>query len=330
MAKARALDKRRRSVRNIRKITRTMELVATAQFRRAMERAISADAFVKRLKTLVADLATAGLNVSHPLLEASPQTAKSKNVLLVLTANRGMCGGYNSGVLRQAAARMKELSELSPLSIEVSGKRGITAFKFKGIAVAKTFTQFDDKPTYEQVLELAMTYLDDYMTGRIDRLDVAYTKFMSLGKQHAVVETLLPISGLSAVSNDTVHSTDTGNKTDSQLKREALVKAMAERVAKGGVSAALQVHHSGAQFEFLPSAQSILDEVVPNSFKLGLFKCFLDAAVSEQIARMTAMKAATENASKMISLLTMTYNRARQSQITSEITEIVGGADALS
>src|SRR5690242_17918224 len=134
MAKARALDKRRKAIRNIRKITRTMELIATARFKKAMDRASAATAYTRRITALVNDLSKAGLSVSHPLLEARPETKTAK--LLVITANRGLCGGYNSNVQRAAVLRLEELKAAVPsVTVEVSGKRGISGFKGRGIAV---------------------------------------------------------------------------------------------------------------------------------------------------------------------------------------------------
>ena len=293
MAKARALDKRRKSIRNIRKITRTMELIATARFKKAMDRASAATAYTTRITKLVSDLATSGLTVSHPLLEARPTTSRA--ILLVLTANRGLCGGYNSSVIRTAIARQNELAPAVPeLRLEVSGKRGIAAFKFRKIPMSQTFTKFEDQPRFADVDQIADRYMQAYVAGELDRLDVAYTRFISSARQMAVVETLLPLGSLS----------------DEKEAKEA--KTAGE-----------------SMYEFLPSAESILQEVVPASFKVKLFKAFLDAAVSEQIARMVAMKSATENASDMIKQLSMTYNRARQSQITGEIMEIIGGVEAL-
>jgi F-type H+-transporting ATPase subunit gamma len=294
MAKARALDKRRKSIRNIRKITRTMELISTARFKRAMDRALAAAAYTKRITKLVADLALAGLEVSHPLLETREQTDHA--ALLVLSANRGLCGGYNGSVLRLALARWQKLQKEVPAArLEISGKRGISAFRFRKIRADEEFTHFEDRPKFDEVELLANRYLEAYQTGQLDRLDVAFTRFDNLSRQTAVVETLLPLSGLG------------GGEDES-----------------GGPPA------GESQYEFLPSAESILDEVVPASFKVRLFKCFLDAAVSEQVARMMAMKAATENADTMISHLTMTYNRARQTQITSELLEVISGAEAIS
>lgn len=305
MAKARALDRRRKSIRGIRKITRTMELISTAQFKRAMTRATAAAAYTERVTALVGHLARSGLEVSHPLLEPRPEPKLA--TLLVLSANRGMCAGYNSGVLRMAVARYKELANVaSEVSLEVTGKRGISAFRFRKIQIDEAFTHFEDKPSFAEVDVLAERYLQDFTAGRLDRLDVAYTRFISASHQEPVVETLLPMGEL-----EVRHPGKKSKKPDTGPS----------------VDQPNYVHET--QYEFLPSASSILDEVVPMSFRVRLFKCFLDAAVSEQIARMVAMKAATENADEMISYLSMAYNRARQGQITGELLEIIGGADAL-
>ncbi len=293
MANARKLDRSRKSIGNIRKITRTMELISTARFRKAMDRASAAARFTERITRLVADLAQAGLEVKHPLLE--PRETVKNAVLLVLTANRGLCGGYNSGVLRLAFPRYQELlAEVPGVRLEVSGKRGISAFRFRKIAMAESYLQFDDQPKFVDVAQIANRYLDAYAKGQLDRLDVVYTKFLSASRQVPVVETLLPLGALV--------------EDDDELDD-------ADRVQP--------------QYEFLPSAESILEEVVPASFRARLFKCFLDAGVSEQISRMVAMKSATDNATRMIRRLSMAYNRARQSQITKEISEIIGGVEAL-
>ena len=295
MAKARALDRRRKSIRSIRKITRTMELISRARFKKAMDRAIAASAYTKRMTKLVGDLARSGLPVSHPLLMPREETKRA--TLLVLTANRGLCGGYNGSIMRLATARYKELNAAVPeLKLEVSGKRGISALRFRNIKIDERYTHFEDKPTFEQVNLLADRYLDDFLAGRLDRLDIAYTKFISSSRQQAVVETLLPLAGLEGFDDE--------DETHAE-------------------------HIGETPYEFLPSAASILDEVVPASFKVKLFKCFLDAAVSEQIARMVSMKAATENADEMIGMISTAYNRARQGQITGELLEIIGGAEAL-
>jgi F-type H+-transporting ATPase subunit gamma len=307
MAKARALDKRRKSIRNIRKITRTMELIATARFKKAMDRAHAATAYTKRITQLVADLANSGMEVSHPLLMGREKT--ERGILLVLTANRGLCGGYNSNVVRLGVARWAELTATIPhMQLEVSGKRGLSAFRFRGFTPNEKYTHFEDKVTFEQVNVLANRYLDAYAAGTLDRLDVAYMQFHSVSKQTAVVETLLPLASL------------VGSDAGSAKPATKGAHDHAPADAKSNLQ---------KQYEFLPSAASILEEVVPTSFKVKLFKCFLDSAVSEQVARMIAMKAATENADDMIKKFSRDYNRARQSQITGEIMEVLGGVEAL-
>lgn len=298
MANARALDKRRKSIRNIRKITRTMELIATARYKKAMDRAAAVTAYTQQITKVVSRLVAAGTEVKHPLLEVRDNPSSAR--VLVLASNRGLCGGYNAGILRTAMPVIGQLRDSLPqLAVDVSGKRGINGLRYRGVQVDQTYEQFEDQPPYDEVDKIASQYLRMYATGEIDRLDVVYTKFISTSRQVPVVETLLPLGALG--END-------GSDAD------------------GGSEAT----GTSNDFEFLPSAESILEEIVPTSFKIKLFKCFLDAAVSEQVARMIAMKGATESAGDMIKSLSTEYNRARQSQITGEIMEIIGGVEALS
>lgn len=288
MGNARALVKRRKSVRNIRKITRTMELIATSRFKKAMDRAAEAASYTKKINEIVADLSQSDLTFTHPLLV---QPEETQNVtFLILTSNRGLCGGYNGGILRKSFQRIRELrAEGKNVTVEVSGKRGVSAMKFEGVEISQSFTQFEDKPGFDEVNEIANRYLAEFTSGSLHRLEVAYQSFQSAARQSPVVETILPFGDLA---------------TDSDQA-------------------------SGVDYEFLPSPEEILEEIVPAAFRARFFKCFLDAAVGEQIARMVAMKSATENADDMIRDISMKYNRARQTQITSELSEIIGGAAAL-
>jgi F-type H+-transporting ATPase subunit gamma len=291
MAKARALDRRRKSVRNIRKITRTMELIATARFKKAMDRSVAARDYTKHLAKILGNIASVGADVAHPLLEIRPT---KRTAVLVLSGNRGLCGGYNSNVVRQGVALLGQWkSEQVPAHVSVSGKRGISALKFRGVEIAEPYTTFEDKPEFAAVAPIGRAYLEAYSAGDIDRLDVVYTKFDSIARQQAVTETLLPLA-----------------------PPQATATTAAATLASD-------------DYDFYPSAASILEEILPASFLSRLFKCFLDAAVSEQVARMVAMKAATENAGGLIKSLSRQYNRARQSQITGEIMEILGGVEAL-
>lgn len=307
MAKARAIVKRRRAVQNIKKITRTMELIATARFRKALDRATEAEAYTRKIAELVADLGATAMEVTHPLLESRDSVQRS--LLLILTSNRGLAGGYNGNVSRVASRCYQDLqAEGVSTTLEVAGKRGIAYYRYRGIPIDTSYTQFEDKPQFDEIDPIAEKYIGMYIRGEIDRLDVAYTKFINSARQEAVVETLLPMTA-AAVGQ----SSPSVRQTRSTSTVGSVVSPNGERVP----------------YEFEPDPRDILTEIVPVSFKVRLFKCFLDAAVSEQIARMVAMRGATENADEMVKSLTMLYNRARQSQITRELAEIIGGAAAL-
>ena len=302
MAKARAIVKRRKSVQNIRKITRTMELIATARFKKALDRATQAEAYTRKIAEMVADLADSAGDVSHPLLVE--RSDGGRTLLLVLTSNRGLAGGYNGNVIRVATRALQDHATAGAAGtrLEVSGKRGVAFCRFRQIPVDATYLQFEDRPQFDEVEVLANKFIGMFLRGEVDRVEVAYTRFINSARQEAVLETLLPMK-----------AADVGPAAEARPAAGADPKAKKTRVP----------------YEFVPDAASILEEIVPVSFKIRLFKCFLDAAVSEQIARMVAMRGATENADDMVKSLTMLYNRARQAQITRELAEIIGGAAAL-
>ena len=233
-----------------------------------------------------------------------------KSLLLVLTSNRGLAGGYNGNVLRAALARYQDnQTDGIETSLEVAGKRGIGYFRFRKLVPDATYTQFEDRPQFHEVEVLADKYIKLYVQGSIDRLDVAYTRFVSSSRQIATVQTLLPIS---------TADLGTGRPVGSPVG----LGRRARRQSPGRKA-------EPVTYEFLPDAKSILEEIVPVSFKVRLFKCFLDAAVSEQIARMVAMGGATKNADDLVKSLSRQYNRARQTQITRDLADIVGATSAL-
>ena len=297
MANLRLLVKRRKAVRNIRKITKTMELIATARFKKALDRATEAEAYTRKIAELAADLSKNAGEVSHPLLATRPV---KKVLLLLVTSNRGLCGGYNGSVIREAAARLRELTAAgTPFDLEVSGKRGIAFAKFNRYPTAASYTQFEDKPSFDQVDAVASRYVDLFISGPVDQVQVAYMKFISAARQTPTIETLLPLS------------------------------SVAVETRKATPAASAPPPGPKVDYEFEPDAADILEELVPAAFKARLFKCFLDAAVSEQIARRVAMKAATENAGDLIKEITRLYNRTRQANITKEISELIAGSEAL-
>ena len=292
MAKTRELVVRRKAIRNIRKITRTMELIATARFKKAMDRTVEAAAYTKKIAEIAAELSASAQDVTHPLLVTREKI--TKRILLVICSNRGLCGGYNAGILREATNSLNAAkSRGEETLLELSGKRAISFFKYQQIIPVATYINFEDKPRFDEVEPLADKFISEFVAGNVDAVDVAYMKFLNPARQIPVVETILPFAKPNESASNAIKKND------------------------------------NTSYEFLPSAEEILAELLPQAFKASLFKCFLDAAVSEQIGRRVTMKAATENADDMIKAISLLYNRARQAQITKEISEIIGGAAAL-
>ncbi len=285
MANRRVLVKRRKAARNIRKITRTMQLIATARFQAAHNRAVAGKPYTEKLTQLMENLSRAAGGLKHPLMAQNADAGRA--ALVVLTSNRGMCGGYNTNVLRAAGDVLGE-SEL-PVDVSMVGKKGVAFFRFLGHEMAETLTDIADAPRFDQVEPLANRLMARFAAGELASVDVAYTQFISTARQRAVVERILPL------------------QAESGEEEQA----------------------AGLEYEFSPAPQELLEELLPASVRVRIFQCFTDAAVSEQIARMVAMKAATDAAGDMIKRLTMQYNRARQTQITMELLDIVGGANAL-
>jgi len=296
MAKARAIIKRRQAVSNIRKITRTMQLIATARFQRFHQRAVQAKAYTAGITELVEELAAVAGRISHPLLQTNDHAGRC--VLLVITTNRGLCGGYNSNIVRTALEVLdqRRRDELD-VDLHMVGKKGISHFRFLRRRMAAEYTQFESTPQYGDVETIAQELMDQYADGRIRRADVVYMRFVSTGSQSPEVLSLLPISDLDQSGQPP------------ELRR----------------AAAIPPEH----YDFSPTVETLLGELLPTAVKVRLYQCFMDAAVSEQVARMIAMGAATDAAGEMIRYLNQQYNRARQSQITLDLLDILGGTEAL-
>jgi len=300
MAKARIIIKRRKAVRNIRKITKVMQMISTSRYQKAYKRAMGTKPYVRKIGELVASAVQAvrseGKGIEHPLLKDPPETAQKKTAVLVLTSNRGLAGGYNGNVLRLANQTLKEL-EASGDSPEVfiSGKKGIAYFRFQKRPMTNSFTNLGDNPKFVEIEPLAEKAMQLYQEGKITGLKVVYMRFLSAGVQRAGVVDVLPLSGI----------------------------AQAEvPKSPGGMV-------TPVPYDFMPSAEELLEELIPTVVKITIFQAFIEATVSEQITRMVAMKSATDNADKLGKKLTQDYNRARQSQITSELSELMGGVEAL-
>jgi len=291
MANRRLLVKRRKAVRNIRKITRTMQLIATARFQAAFNRATATKPYTEKLTELADDLSRAAGDVDHPLMREPEDVQRSS--LVTISSMRGLCGGYNASMLRSAVKHLDEQKEHGiETDITMVGKKGISYFKFLKRPMVAQITHLGDKPSFEDVEPIANALMDRFTKGEIRSVYVSYVKFISAAKQQPVVVRILPLS-----------------KEDS--------------TTEAGESKA------SLDYEFSPAPKELLDELLPATVRARLFQCFTDAIVSEQIARMVAMKAATDASEDMIKLLTQKYNRARQTAITMELLDIVSGSNAL-
>lgn len=288
MAKARQIVRRRRAVTNIKKITQTMQLIATARFQKCLARAAASKPYTEKLTEMVGAL-SGGEALEHPLLRSNDTAEKS--LLLIITSNRGLCGGYNASLLRAAMEHRKQLStDGAAPELEVVGKKAVGYLRFLQIPTTLAITDVEDRIAYARVAEMAERFMKRYESGELRRVDVAYTKFNSISSQKATVTQLLPME---------------------PPKQEA-----------GGSK-------SKIQFEYSPEPKVLLAKLIPETVKIRLYQFFNDAIVSEQVARMVAMKQATDAAGDMIKYLTRRYNRARQSQITTELADIVGGAEGV-
>ncbi|MDP7006149.1 MAG: ATP synthase F1 subunit gamma [Phycisphaerales bacterium] len=293
MAQIRAIRKRMTAVGTIARITKTMQMIATAKFTAALSRAKDSRPYTDAIRNLVGEVSGAAGDYDSPFF--NPPTKKNKELLLVITSDRGLCGAYNGNVLRKALLHTRSAkTNNSEVTLETAGKKATTFFKFQKLEARNQLT-FGDKPSYEDVSSVAMRYMEEFANGDWDEVSVAYMRFESNARQIPEVVQLLPLSGdINEVTGDPVEETSWS-----------------------------------ANYEFSPSAGEILDDLIPRSVITTLFQMFNDAVVSENIMRMIAMKAATENANELGKDLKRDYNRARQAQITTELTEIISGAAAL-
>jgi F-type H+-transporting ATPase subunit gamma len=289
----RALRSRIKSVQSTKKITRAMELIAASRIVRAQQRVLAARPYIDQLTAVIANLSRAGGGLNHPLLETRPQV--STVGFIVITADRGLCGGYNANMQRAAErAIAREKAEGRDYRLVVAGRKGNNFFRYRKFRVDGSFAGFSEKPTYEDARAMAAEVMSLYESGEIDQVQLIYTRFLSLGSQRPAERQLLPLDPSAIV--DTVREDDAG---------------------------------SADAYEFEPSPDEILAELLPRYVVARLFGALLEAAASEQVARQRAMKAATDNANELIKNLSRIANRARQETITTEIMEIVGGAEGM-
>jgi F-type H+-transporting ATPase subunit gamma len=285
MAKGRELKGRIKSVEGTKKITSTMQMVAASKLKRAQDRVIAARPYARALAAMIADLYTPSLAEHFPLLRQPAQVKRA--AILLLTSNRGLAGGFNSNLIREAVGLMRRLEgEGAETELHVVGRKGVGYFRFIGRAVATSRTDIGDVPTAEQAVELVTPMASDFVGGKLDAVWVVYAKYNSAISTPPVAERVLPVTPPPASS-------------------------------------------TARDYLLFPDAKAILSELLPAYVRNAVYRAMVETVCGEQGARRTAMKNATDNAGDILDILRRTYNRARQAQITQEIAEIVGGAEAL-
>jgi F-type H+-transporting ATPase subunit gamma len=290
MAQIRDIKNRMVAVGTIERITKTMQMIATAKFTAAVQRAKATKPFTQTIRRLVGELADAAGDLEHPLI-VGPSSTVGKELVLVIASDRGLCGAYNAHVLRKSLQNIRAAEEKGvDVTVESSGKKAVGFFRFAKVRLAEQHL-IGDKPVYEDVERIATRYIDAFSKGEYDAVRVGYMRYESNARQIPEFTQLLP------------------------MKPEAI----------GGD----EKRGPAAGYELSPSGPELLADLLPLAIKVQLFQAFNDAVVSEQIMRMIAMKSATENAKDLKRTLNRDYNRARQAQITTELTEIIGGTAAL-
>jgi F-type H+-transporting ATPase subunit gamma len=289
VAKGRELKGRIKSVENTRKITRTMEMVATSKMKRAQDRVVAARPYANALREVISSLYSPDLADRFPLLRQPPAKAR-RAAVLALTSNRGLAGAFNSNLIKEARSLLAKLeSEGTEVEMHSVGKKGIGYFKYVGRTLASQRTDITDRPTAQNAAELVDALMQGFIAGQLDAVYVVYSKFNSVLSTPPTTERVLPVTP-------------------------------PERGKGGGQT---------PDYLLFPSAEAILTELLPAYVRNAVYRALVETVAGEQAARRTAMKNATDNASEMLNILRRTYNRARQAQITQEIAEIVGGSAAL-
>ena len=278
-----------KSVQNTRKITKAMEMVAASKMRKAQERMRMARPYADKIRNIAAHLADANPEYRHPFLV--PRTETRKAGIILVTTDKGLCGGLNTNILRTVTVKLRELeASKTPVQITAIGNKGLSFMQRLGAKVVSQATQLGDKPQLESLIGPIKIQLDAYAAGEIDVVYLAYTNFINTMKQEPVLEQLLPL-------------------TVDRLKEDS--------------------HEYSWDYLYEPDAQTVLEVLLHRYVEAIVFQAVAENMASEQSARMVAMKAASDNAKKLIEELQLSYNKARQAAITTELSEIVSGAAAV-
>src|SRR3712207_235287 len=314
MASQKDIKDRISSVKNIRKITRAMEMVAAARLRRAEQRIEQLRPYADAIRRMTRRASEAAESVpSIPLLNEKENVQKVGNLLV--TGDRGQAGGFNSQIIRAGNRRARELEDDGKqVRWFASGKKGVSSLQFRGREVTG-FEGFTDRPAFSDAREIGDALTSAYIDDEADRVEIIYNKYISTMTQEVSHETLLPLQ-----QADVLGSYDDGGDDDDGDD---------DRQGQGEAADEANIDQTRSLWIYEPSAEEILERLVPDYVEISIFRALLESTASEHGARMTAMRSASENAGELIDDLTLEANRQRQADITQEIMEVVGGAEAL-
>jgi len=292
----RSLRRRIKSVQSTKKITRAMELISASRIVKAQQKVAAARPYAEQITNVIRNLSAAGAGGGQPLM--TPTVDMSTVGVIVLAADRGLAGGYNSAVIRLAEkALLQAESDGHATQLFAVGRKAVSYFRYRGREIAADFTGFTDAPTYENAREIAEEVVKRFEAGELDRVELAFTEFVSMGTQRPTISRFVPLEP--------------------------------EDLPGGDEPAQDEPSGPQADYEFEPGAEAILERLLPRYVESRLFSALLESAASEHAARQRAMKSATDNAGDLIKRLDRRMNRARQDSITTEIIEIASGAEAL-
>lgn len=295
------IRKRIASVKNTRKITKAMKMVAAAKLRRAQERMIAARPYAQKMDQIIGGLADRVEEGAHPLLDR--RSERQKILVVVVSSNRGLCGGFNSNLFREVNTFLEETAAVEDVQIDVAtvGRKADGHFRRSSFEVVKTYDQVIGDVTYRKAKHIAGQFIEEFVDHQYDAVYICYNKFVSAIVAERIIRPLLPLT---------------------VGEEEGEGEAAADQNRGGAVDGA-------GEFIYEPDVDTLLGNLLPSHVEVQVLQALLESEASEHAARMTAMDSATNNASDMIDSLTLQYNRARQAYITKEIVEIVSGAESL-
>jgi F-type H+-transporting ATPase subunit gamma len=306
MASRKEVQSRIASIKNVHKITRAMEMVAAARLRRAEQRIEALRPYSEQLRQMTRQVAEAsGATSSLPLLK-DRESPKKVGILLV-TGDRGLAGSFNSQIIRAGILRKAEIEgDGAEVVFSVVGRRGASSLRFRGETVLDDYIGFTDRPAFADARDIAAKLTAAYADEELDRVELVFNRYVSPLSQHVWRQTLLPIQQ-AAVLGEGAGEEDADDHEDSEI----------------------EAAHRKSAWEYEPEPEDLLNELIPEYANLSVYRALLESTASEHGARMTAMRNASENANDLISDLSLEANRVRQAEITQEILEVVGGAEAL-